>query len=372
MHVTYFRSSSLSTFTNYCEMKYYIIYNLGIQDDTNIKTEKGTLCHAVMECLSGLKQSYDLTGKYEWTHEKLGKLYYTKEQMEKPYKLSIEEVERINKSRLDKRIFMECPRVPFGEIKYGVEAVSDIIKKSYNYYSSKSNHSFKEEDFNHCKNWCWLITEYANGNYDPRNRTIVSPEAPFNIVINEKWAEYDYLIGEKKIKGKLAIKGTIDLVTKIDEDTIEIIDYKFGQRYDWGKGIRKDYEVLMNDEQLMLYYYAARKVYPQYKNIIITIIFARDGGPFTLDFDDSVIPKVEKNLKDTFYKVKNTKMPKLLDYTHQDFRCNKLCKFFKQKVNEKSFCSHIGREISSKGIDAVELEYKKEGFYLTYYQNPGE
>src|SRR5574343_989945 len=371
MQVSYFRSSSLGTL-DYCEMKYFIVYNLGIPDDPNIKTEMGTIVHCVMECLAGLKQSYDKTGKYEWEHESIGKLSYTKEQMEKPYKLSIEEVERINKSRLDKYVYLNCHRVPFGEVKYGVEAVSDILKKAYEYYSSKSTFTFTEENFKHCKNWTWMALEYANRNYDPRNRKIVAPEQPFEIEIKKDWAKFEYLIDDKKVKGNLAIKGTIDLITEIDEDTIEIVDWKSGQRRDWAKNKVKEYEDLMEDKQLMLYYYAARNLFPQYKNILITIVFIRDGGPFTLDFDDSVIPKVEKNLKDTFYEVKNIKMPKLLDYTHQDFRCNKLCKFFKQKVNEKSFCSHIGREIKAKGMDQVVKEYKKEGFNLTYYQNPGE
>ena len=40
----------------------------------------------------------------------------------------------------------------------------------------------------------------------------------------------------KKLKGQLAIKGTIDLVTKLNDDTIEVVDWKTGRRMDWTTG----------------------------------------------------------------------------------------------------------------------------------------
>ena len=35
---------------------------------------------------------------------------------------------------------------------------------------------------------------------------------------------------------KFLIKGTIDLVTKIDDNVIEVVDWKTGQRKNWATG----------------------------------------------------------------------------------------------------------------------------------------
>ena len=76
------------------------------------------------------------------------------------------------------------------------------------------------------------------------------------------------------VQGQLAIKGTIDLVTKINDDTIEVVDWKTGRRMDWATGEVKDYKKLESDPQLLLYYYAISKLYPEFPNRIMKSIFA--------------------------------------------------------------------------------------------------
>ena len=75
--------------------------------------------------------------------------------------------------------------------------------------------------------------------FDPRNRNILCPEQQFDIVIDKPWAEYEYKTTKETIKGQLAIKGTIDLITQINDDTLEIIDWKTGRRLDWATGEEK-------------------------------------------------------------------------------------------------------------------------------------
>ena len=84
------------------------------------------------------------------------------------------------------------------------------------------------------------------------------------------------------------MKGTIDLITKPSEDTLEIIDWKTGRRLDWATGQEKTQEKLETDPQLMIYFYAAKKLYPEIKNCIVTIFFINDGGPFSVSFNKMI------------------------------------------------------------------------------------
>lgn len=62
--------------------------------------------------------------------------------------------------------------------------------------------------------------------------------------------------------------GYIDLVTELDEDTIEVVDHKFGA---WVPSFEEFHE----DVQVKLYSLAARQLFPGYKEYIITFDYAR-------------------------------------------------------------------------------------------------
>lgn len=363
MEITFFRSSSLNQWY-YCQQSYYINYVLGHPQSTNAKTEKGTVVHKVLEVLAGMKMNLDNTGKCFYEDEHLGLVKCTKKDWMAETTLTDEEVDKLNKSMINKDTYMDQRRVPYGQKRYGVKVVNDIIRKSYDFYSSRSEHTWGNIEWRDCFNFTWIALDWDNGAFDPRKRTIVCPEKAFNFVIEEEWA---------KVNGEyLGIKGTIDLTTKIDDDTIEIIDWKTGQRKDWGTGEIKDYDLLCKDKQLMLYYYAAKKAFPQYKNVIISIFFIRNGGPFTLCFDDSTEIKIKSVLAHTKRQIENTELPKLLDPSHQDFRCKRLCSYFKTKVDGTPFCDYIHNSIKTYGIDATTLKNRKEGFTIGHYQAPGE
>ena len=116
---------------------------------------------------------------------------------------------------------------------------------------------------------------------------------------------------KENIKGQLRIKGTIDLVTLVSEGVIEYIDWKTGKRKDWAKNKEKDYKKLRKDSQLMLYFYALSRLYPDYDNIFVTIFFCQDGGPFSIFFDKKRdIPYVLGMLKSKFEAIKNDQIPR--------------------------------------------------------------
>ncbi|NDF28542.1 hypothetical protein EB159_03575, partial [archaeon] len=143
-------------------------------------------------------------------------------------------------------------------------------------YEAKSDHSFTHKDREEIFTTTWCFLTHSDGQFDPRKRHIHFPEPHFDIPIEEDWAKFEYEINGKKLKGQLAIKGTIDLVTKINDDTIEVIDWKTGRRMDWATGEVKDYKKLENDAQLLLYYYAISKLYPDFPNRIMSIFFYKD------------------------------------------------------------------------------------------------
>ena len=65
-------------------------------------------------------------------------------------------------------------------------------------------------------------------------------EPHFDIPIDEPWAKFTYEKDGKMVEG--CRSSTIDLVTKLDDETIEVVDWKTGRRLDWATGEVKDYK----------------------------------------------------------------------------------------------------------------------------------
>lgn len=678
MEITFFRSSSLNQWY-YCQQSYFINYNLGVPQKTNAKTEKGTIVHKVLEVLAGMKLNHQNTGKYFFEDDSIGYVECSEAAWNEITVLSDENVDKLNKSMINKSTYIDQKRVPYGQARMGLRFINALIKVVYDYYVSKSEHEWGNIEWRDCYNFTWIALDWNDGDFDPRKRNIVCPEKPFNFIIQEDWAK----IGENEYLG---LKGTIDLTTKIDGDTIEIIDWKglpietpiptptgwstmgnlvvgnevfdkdgnictvigkskknikpcykitfddktdvicdnehlwylndgkvvpvtelklndkipvnkslvledipelpidpyvlgawlgdgrnsngeisgidefifeeiarrgyrigdninsssdcpsktifglitqlkkwklinnkhipecyfrashnqrlallqglmdtdgnvnlirkqavftncnkrlsddvkkllitlgqrpnqanlvrdtnfkknvkvfpiafrpldinpfliprkrnkignwgygrsnikiikkieliesketqcisvdsrsntylctenmivthnTGMRKDWGTGVIKDYDYLCSDKQLMLYYYAAKKVFPEYKNVIISIFFIRHGGPFTLCFDDSTEAEIKSVMAKTKAEIESCQVPKLLDPRHRDFRCERLCTYYKNKVDGIPYCDYIHNEIKLHGIDVTTIKHRKEGFTIGHYQNPGE
>ena len=251
--------------------------------------------------------------------------------------------------------------------------VEELISKAYLHYSSEDWAPVDRKD---CANWAWMALESHDGEFDPRKRKIVDAEPHFNIPIEREWANYKYEMedGELIAEGQLGIKGTIDLITEVDDGIIEIIDWKTGQRYDWAKGKEKTYKDLQRDFQLLLYYYAARHLYPDAHTIIITIVFVRDGGPFTMCFDDEEIAHTEALIENRFEEIQHCLYPEMVDPTQRDFRCSKICDYYKMPApnGKGNFCKFINEQVYEIGIDKVVQQYKNPDFHIDTYNAPGE
>lgn len=330
-----------------CEQQYFFDYVMGYRSPSNKKADKGTIVHKVLEILAFVKFTIQ-KGEQTFEDDILGK---------------------INAYNYD---------------------LDDIIERVYQYYTSSfKHHQWTTTDFRDCRKWTYKAIEYADGMFDPRNREILYPEQRFDITIDKPWAEYEYKLSNgETLKGKLAIKGTIDLITRPSPNTLEIVDWKTGRRLDWATGQEKTQEKLEKDPQLMIYYYAVQKLYPEIDNCIVTIFFINDGGPFSMSFDKSDLQKTEDLLRQKFHHIKQTKRPKL----SKTWKCTKLCHYGKNSFkdidhvmpileyrdgqicspgDEMTMCEQVAHDIQLKGMKNVVDEYTMPGYNVGHYKAPG-
>lgn len=372
MITTYFRSSSLNNW-NFCQQQYYLTYVLGLERQPGRKANMGTATHKVLEVLANLKKESEQVSQPEIYiyDDALGKVEANIDTWLKEEDLTSSQIDKINKSRINKYVYKTDASLSYDHSRRGVDLVEDLIQRASDYYELEEPWTRIERK--HINNWTWMALEYKNGLFDPRLRNIVDAEPHFDIPIEQDWAKYSYNLHGQKIEGTLAIKGTIDLITEVSDGIYEIVDWKTGQRLDWATGTEKTYEKLQKDTQLMLYYYAARHLYPEVDNIMVTIFFIRDGGPFTVSFDDFTMYQVEQYLHDRYKEINSCLMPEMIDPTQKDFKCNKLCDFYKMEspCGSTNMCRFINRELKRNGMVYTTEMYKNPDFKIGKYEAPG-
>jgi len=340
MITTYFRSSSLNNW-KYCEMQYFMTYVLGHQSPSGKKADLGTITHAVFETLAICKKrtQFNKRNKMKVTQEPLGDFSFTYEEL------------------------------------YTDEFVNYILGRSFDYYKANCTHNqFNQKDYEFCYKMVWDTLAYNKGQFDPRNRQVIDTEPHFDIPLKEPWAKFSFTGPDgKQISGNLAIKGTIDLVTELPDGTIEVIDWKTGQRLDWATGEKKDYEKLMTDMQLLLYHYAVGKLYPQHRHALMTIFFCRDGGPFTLAFDEEDDKNFLKTLEKMFKEITMNQMPRPISRDRNNFKCEKLCHYYKTNWpgTNKTMCHHVEEQLHNIGMTKTVAECSRPGFVIGTYKDPG-
>jgi hypothetical protein len=304
-----------------CEQQYFFEYVLGWRGKSGQKADKGTICHKVLEILAIIKKA---------TQDNLN---------------------IVNDDVI-------------GDIDINDYNLNTIIEKVYKHYSEASgHHKWSLKDYKDCHAWVYKAIEFNNGMFDPRNRNILCPEQHFDFEIQKPWAKYSYDTGQGKLVGNLALKGTIDLITLVNNNTIEIVDWKTGRRLDWATGEEKTQEKLENDPQLRIYHYAISHLYPHIEHIIFSIYFINDGGPFSICFDKSDLSKTEDMLRQKFDIIKQTKKPRL----NKSWMCNKLCHFGKstfENTNIDPSIEYRDNQVCSKGSTMTKCEQLKHDLEL--------
>lgn len=369
--LTFFRSSLINN-VNFCEQQMFMNYVLGLYQKSNKKSEMGTIVHKVLELLALCKKELQSKTTYQLIDNNIGlDISINLESLLKEKQLTNIEIDKVNSTRINKDVYKWDCYIKQGHIRYGTELVEYLIPKCYEYYKNNSENEWKNIDLKNITNFIWIVLDYQNGAFDPRKKNIYSTESYFDLEITEDWANYAYDYRGRELEGNLRLKGTIDLTVQVDENTLEFIDYKSGQRLDWNTGEIKTYKKLHEDPQLLTYFYAGKNLYPN-KNIITSIFFIRDGGPYTICFDDSDMQKSIKLFKNTFEQTKRCKLPVLLDPSQKNFKCKSICDYYKQKVGNTNMCLFIHNEIQKHGLDYVITKYSREGFFVDNYEAPGE
>lgn len=331
MIITYLRSSSFTTHTM-CPQRYFIEYVLGVKPPSNKAADKGNVVHKALEVLAHQSKCRRL-GLAEYEDETFGKML-------------VEEI---------------TPK-----------AALDL---AYGYYTRiASHHTWYSADYRDCTVWMNSALESNGGRFDPRNRYVIEAEQRFDFIIDEPWSHYSYQLPDGTvIEGQLGIKGTMDLVTKDDHDDgiIEIIDWKTGWRKDWGKDTdeKKTYTDFRTDPQLCLYHYASTLLFPEAEAIFITIFWAKDGGPFTLCFDQSDVEYTKQIIRAKFEEIKETQRP-VLNIGKQ---CYTFCHFGKRNSGPggKSLCQHYAEQVVKLGADAVTHKFGKPNAFREYGDGGG-
>ena len=347
MLITYFRSSSYNNW-NLCQLDYFIKYVLGWPDHSGKAAVKGTIVHKLMEILAHIKKAKQ-NKKTKVTHEPFGTF--------------------VVKDWEDD------------------DNIGELLDRIYRYFEKHENHlTWTKADKKDVDKWAWLALKFNNGQFDPRNQTIVDAEPHFDFSFKKDWAKYSYTYEIKgkelqTIEGYLSCKGTIDLVTKVGDGIYEVVDYKTGRRVDWATGEEKTYTKLQGDLQLLLYNYAVHKLYPDCKQCICTIYYIKDGGPFSIPFERSDLAKCEEMLKKQFGKIQECIRPRQT----KSWKCDKFCDWSKETYEGKginvvkdksgnpvSMCEQTNYALQKHELPIVVKHMSRPGFDINYYQNPGE
>ena len=213
-----------------------------------------------------------------------------------------------------------------------VEFVFEKYKEKYPHLDLTHTHLVN------CKRWVKRTLGDNEGRYDPRSLEVVDIE---------KWFDFDF--------DGVNVRGFIDLVTKEDENTYRIVDYKTGSDWDYKLKKNKNYEVLNRDPQLRLYHYACCKLlYPEVENIITEIFFVNTYKVFSFFWGPEELHKVEIFLNKKIDKIRAIEKPKT------NYNSCKICSFDKHQYKDsgKTICDFFNDKVKEESLEKITEEYK--------------
>lgn len=310
MITTYIRSSSYGDFS-FCEHKFFLRYVLGLPDVSNKKADKGNIVHKALELLGRRK-----------------------------------EAEQVGITRIKDEAWE-------GEVDVAIIDPSFACSKAWEYCTKQfDHHAWEIKDYKDCIKMVDTVMEFNDGMFNPLKLDIVGVEKKFDIEIIKPWSSYNFNTPDGPLKGYLSLKGTVDLIHRVDKNILEIVDWKTGRRLDWNTGQEKTMQKLEVDAQLRMYHYAIHKLYPDIDQVMITIYYITDGGPYTVFFNRDDLPKTEELLQARFQQIKDTVRPRRI---YPDWKCSKLCHYGKTEhpTSGKLLCVHYKDEIINLGIEKV-------------------
>ncbi len=300
MRIVKCSASAIGTY-NHCPFSYFMHYLLGMESKAGKAALQGSIVHKVLEIMA--KRS-----KREKTNIDpmlLLDLVWDKLTAQSP-EIAIRKVT----TRIDKET---------GELKEAADfkkcrvALENIIKDEF---------------------------------YNPYNLKIIDIERWFALELpGEEWECFDQ-DGKKR---QFTVRGFIDMVHEIDSDTIEIVDWKSGNRTNYHTQEPIDEAVLTREVQPRLYHLAAFFLYPKYKNILITFYYANSGGPITIALSHDDLNQTIVFLYNFLTSVKRDTLIR----RNRHWSC-KMCSF-----DRNGICNRIWSDLHTMGGQYVEDRYAK-------------
>ncbi len=307
MIICYLRSSSEGTY-RHCGLKFFIDYVLGKKSPTGSAALKGCAVHKYLEIIA-LKKLSEKNGQTVIQDDVLGEI----------------DLNKIDKDKL----LEEC-------------------------IGAFAEECWSKTDWQDCRKWVNNALTMNKGEYNPENLNIIAVEQKFDIEFTKPWAHYKYKVGEEIIEGNFSVKGVSDLAIEIDKDHLCIRDWKTGRRSDWATGKTKELDDLYKDFQLLLYGYAMKQIFPQYKYISLCLVFLKDGGPFEIMFGPDEYKYIEKKIQSTYETIKKDMKPR----RNLSYRC-KWCHWSVAKNKSgTTMCDWIHEKVQKLGADEV---FKRHG-----------
>ena len=312
-----------------CEMDYLLTYQLGLDKPSGKAANLGNVCHKVVEIFANEKLCLQ-NNQTTFLEKEKGKIFTV------------------------------------GQI-----SVEDALDYGWNCYLLPS---FTNSDKITCRK---MIDDFMGGPYNPHKNEVIMPELFFDLEIPGDWATYDYVDPHTKepFSGRLAIRGAMDLLYKPMPGVSLYCDLKTGRKWDWAAGKPKDFNSLMHDHQMLLYYYALRRLYPN-DVVLMTIHYLRADGPTTLPYGDEQYEEAYRLLKSMFLKIKASgpKHRVMEDPVKARSICKSFCHYGKsyQPGTDKTICDYMWGQLQELGTEKLTEKFGKPNLSKIYSAGGGQ
>ena len=268
MKIEYLSASRLNTYMD-CSFRYFLQYHLDLPElkGQTIATHKGSAVHEALE----------LYVKGEKDYTQLLKNYYIEHKV-------WEFDNRSEKRGFPHPVQKKCDTCKWAA-KSGDSYICSIAGQEISNFDGCPKPNF-EDDLK-------LLDTTITKPDSCLNNKIIGAEVAFR-------NEYE---GFK-------VRGFMDLVLEIDEETLEVRDYKTGN-------YTKNTDEAFRDLQMRIYSMVAKELFPQYKYVLMTLDYLRKG-PISVIFSKEDDDNTRKFLKEAYAKIAGAKEPT----RRKSFKCS--------------------------------------------------
>lgn len=312
-----------------CHFKYYLEKVLRIPQEKKWATENGTFCHSIFEQLAQqLKEGKEPEVRKNWKRQLIEAYRSTRtiknkfgaeEQIPPLWELSAKALERQQ----------TCDSCRW-------------FKKNKCFIVGKKPEDFKGCPVEEFESSIWMIEKVLEDDsiLNPLNKKILDTERGFKILVDDGAGT------------QIPVTGFIDLVVELDEESIEINDYKTGK---WVQS----YKECLEDPQLLYYHLAARELYPNKKHVFITLWYLQ-RRMMTFAFTPEDDERTKQRVIKTYHEIKNNQFPERRcdrpnGFVKFDWKCTSLCtpttcqREYEKMIKDGCVSEGKSREITNTG-----------------------